>query len=161
MSITLNGTTGISTPDITSTTAPSLVGTNFTSLPSANLTGALPAIDGSSLTGMLSGGTAKAWANFSGFGTVSIRNSFNISSLTDNGTGDYTLNLTSATPNSNYASTFGSSIFGSNHPVTSASVRTNPATTSLRTSWGTTGGTGIVGFYSDDAAVYANVVITL
>ena len=52
MSITLNGTTGISTPDITSTTAPSLVGTNFTSLPSASLTGALPAIDGSALTGV-------------------------------------------------------------------------------------------------------------
>ena len=54
MSITLNGTTGISTPDITSTTAPSLVGTNFTSLPSASLTGALPAISGSSLTSLTS-----------------------------------------------------------------------------------------------------------
>ena len=52
MAITLNGTTGISTPNITSTTAPSLVGTNFTSLPSASLTGALPAIDGSALTGV-------------------------------------------------------------------------------------------------------------
>ena len=54
MSITLNGTTGISTPDITSTTAPSLVGTNFTSLPSASLTGALPAISGSALTSLTS-----------------------------------------------------------------------------------------------------------
>ena len=52
MSITLNGTTGITTPDIDSTAAPDLVGTNFTSLPSAQLTGALPAIDGSSLTGI-------------------------------------------------------------------------------------------------------------
>ena len=52
MSITLNGTTGITTPDIDSTAAPDLVGTNFTSLPSAQLTGALPAIDGSSLTSL-------------------------------------------------------------------------------------------------------------
>ena len=52
MSITLSGTTGINTPDITSTAAPSLVGTNFTDLPSDSLTGALPAIDGSSLTSL-------------------------------------------------------------------------------------------------------------
>jgi len=50
MAITLNGTTGIGTPDITSTAAPALVGSNFTSLPAAQLTGALPAINGSSLT---------------------------------------------------------------------------------------------------------------
>ena len=54
MSITLSGTTGINTPDITSTAAPSLVGTNFTSLPSASLTGALPSISGSSLTSLTS-----------------------------------------------------------------------------------------------------------
>ena len=201
MSITLNGTTGISTPDITSTTAPSLVGTNFTSLPSASLTGALPvingsnltnltsanltgalpaisgssltsltsasltgalpAIDGSALTGISSGaGTTKAWANFDGNGTVSIRNSGNISSLTDNGTGDFTLNITTALTHSNYSSTLGSTII-TNHPVTSASVRAGPTTTSLRTSWGTTGGNGITGAYNDNAATYANVVITL
>ena len=52
MSITLNGTTGITTPDLTSTAAPALVGTNFTSVPAAQITGILPAIDGSSLTGL-------------------------------------------------------------------------------------------------------------
>lgn len=54
MAITLDGSTGIGTPDITSTAAPALVGTNFTSLPSAQLTGALPAISGASLTGISS-----------------------------------------------------------------------------------------------------------
>jgi len=52
MAITLDGSTGIGTPDITSTAAPALVGTNFTSLQSSQLTGALPAIDGSALTGI-------------------------------------------------------------------------------------------------------------
>jgi len=53
MAITLDGSTGIGTPDITSTAAPALVGTNFTSLPSAQLTGALPAISGAALTGIV------------------------------------------------------------------------------------------------------------
>ena len=41
-------------------------------------------------------GSAKAWVNFNGTGTVAIRASFNVSSITDNGTGDYTVNLTNA-----------------------------------------------------------------
>jgi hypothetical protein len=46
---------------------------------------------------------AKAWVNFNGTGTVSIRDSFNVSSITDNATGDYTINFTNALPNNNYA----------------------------------------------------------
>jgi hypothetical protein len=48
-------------------------------------------------------GVAKAWVNFNGTGTVAIRGSFNVSSITDNGTGDYTVNFTTAMPNANYA----------------------------------------------------------
>jgi hypothetical protein len=48
-------------------------------------------------------GIAKAWVNFNGTGTVAIRNSFNVSSITDNGTGDYTINFTTAMPNANYS----------------------------------------------------------
>jgi hypothetical protein len=48
-------------------------------------------------------GSAKAWVNFNGTGTVAIRSSFNVSSITDNGTGDYTVNFTTAMPNANYA----------------------------------------------------------
>ena len=48
---------------------------------------------------------AKAWVNFNGTGTVAIRDSFNVSSITDNGTGDYTMNLTNAMANVNYAIT--------------------------------------------------------
>ena len=48
-------------------------------------------------------GRAKAWINFNGTGTVAIRDEFNISSITDNGTGLYTVNFTTAMANANYA----------------------------------------------------------
>ena len=48
-------------------------------------------------------GIAKAWVNFNGTGTVSITQSFNVSSITDNGVGDYTVNFTTAMPNANFA----------------------------------------------------------
>jgi hypothetical protein len=47
-------------------------------------------------------GTAKSWVNFNGTGTVAIRKSFNVSSITDNGTGVYTVNFTTAMPDNNY-----------------------------------------------------------
>jgi hypothetical protein len=48
-------------------------------------------------------GICKAWVNFNGTGTVAIRDSFNVSSITDNGTGEYTVNFTTAMPNANYS----------------------------------------------------------
>jgi hypothetical protein len=49
----------------------------------------------------------RAWVNFNGTGTVAIRASGNVSSITDGGTGVYTVNFTTAMPNANYAVTFG------------------------------------------------------
>jgi len=46
---------------------------------------------------------ARAWVNFNGTSTVSIRASGNVSSITDNGTGDYTVNFTAAVTDSNFA----------------------------------------------------------
>jgi hypothetical protein len=45
----------------------------------------------------------RAWVNFNGTGTVAIRASGNVSSITDNGTGDYTINFTTAMPDANYS----------------------------------------------------------
>ena len=45
----------------------------------------------------------RAWVNFDGTGTVAIRASGNVSSITDNGTGDYTVNFTTAMIDANYA----------------------------------------------------------
>ena len=50
-------------------------------------------------------GLCKAWVNFNGTGTVRIRAAFNVSSITDNGTGIYTINFTTAMPDANYAAT--------------------------------------------------------
>jgi hypothetical protein len=47
-------------------------------------------------------GSAKAWVNFNGTGTVAIRASYNVSSITDGGTGTYTVNFTNAMPDTNY-----------------------------------------------------------
>ena len=49
------------------------------------------------------GTLCRAWVNFNGTGTVAIRASFNVSSITDNGTGDYTVNFTTALPDANYS----------------------------------------------------------
>ena len=54
-------------------------------------------------------GIAKAWVNFDGTGTPAIRSSFNVSSITDNGTGNYTVNFTTSMPNTNYATVCSSS----------------------------------------------------
>ena len=44
----------------------------------------------------------RSWVNFNGTGTVAIRDSGNVSSITDNASGDYTVNLTTAMPDSNF-----------------------------------------------------------
>lgn len=81
-------------------------------------------------------GSAKAWVNFNGTGTVAIRASFNVSSITDNGTGDYTVNFATAIADANYC-TVGSdsywSTFGGRGSVwfEVASVSTT-TTTSVR-----------------------------
>jgi hypothetical protein len=48
-------------------------------------------------------GSAKAWVNFNGSGGASIRASFNVSSVTRNGTGDYTVNFTNSLTDSSYS----------------------------------------------------------
>jgi hypothetical protein len=45
----------------------------------------------------------RAWVNFNGTGTVAIREDGNVSSITDNGTGDYTVNFAVAMPDINYS----------------------------------------------------------
>lgn len=49
----------------------------------------------------------RAWVNFNGTGTVAIRASGNVTSITDNGVGDYTVNFTTAMPDANYCTCYG------------------------------------------------------
>jgi hypothetical protein len=48
-------------------------------------------------------GSAKAWVNFNGEGTLAIRASFNVASVTDLGTGYYRINFTNAMEDDNYS----------------------------------------------------------
>jgi len=57
----------------------------------------------SSTTEQIAQGRAKAWINFNGTGTIAIRDSFNVSSITDNGTGITTVTLTNAMSNNDYS----------------------------------------------------------
>ena len=82
----------------------------------------------------------RAWVNFNGTGTVAIRASGNVSSITDNGTGDYTVNFTTAMADANYSvcgsnvgsvnSNYFSFVSSANVAVTSSSARINLAHTS-------------------------------
>jgi hypothetical protein len=60
--------------------------------------------DGSALTGVGGGGEAsvEAWVNFNGTGSVSVRDSGNVSSVSDNGTGEFIVNFSTSFANTNY-----------------------------------------------------------
>jgi len=72
------------------------------------MAGALTVDTLNSSTGVLAtqngmSGVAKAWVNFNGHPTIAIRSSFNVSSMTRNALGDYTVNFTTALTNANYS----------------------------------------------------------
>jgi len=62
--------------------------------------------EGNSTTTNLQQGLAKYWVNYDGTGTVSVRDSFNHASLTDRGTGDYTLGFTNNFASNDYCPQF-------------------------------------------------------
>ena len=69
----------------------------------------------------------RAWVNFNGTGTVAIRASGNVSSITDNGTGDYTVNFTTAMPDTNYSAQANTQSEG-NARAANANINTNMST---------------------------------
>jgi hypothetical protein len=88
-SININGTVGATTPD----------SGKFTDLSFNSGYGSVVTAYG-----------CRAWVNFNGSGTVAIRSSGNVSSITDNNTGNYTVNLTNSMPDANYAAIVTSSL---------------------------------------------------
>ena len=77
---------------------------------------------------------AKAWVNFNGTGTIAIRGSYNVSSITDNGTGDYTVVFTTAMSDANFASviTTGEKTVSWAHVMFAPTANTPFATTGVR-----------------------------
>jgi hypothetical protein len=77
-------------------------------------------------------GSAKAWVNFDGVTTATIRASYNISSVIRNSTGNYTINLTNALADANYA-VLSTVISNNSAPyVTSGNQATAQTTTAFR-----------------------------
>jgi hypothetical protein len=75
------------------------------------VTGTAPIPDAlSTASGSAPSYSARAWVNFTGTGAVTINGSGNVSSITDNTTGDYTINFTTAMPDVNYNVTTGYSV---------------------------------------------------
>ena len=102
--------------------APAVAGTNTLTLPASTgtmITSATAAADVpkptalSTASGSAPSYSARAWVNFNGTGTVAIRDSGNVSSITDNGTGDYTVNFTTAMSDANYSAVIGWRVFSS------------------------------------------------
>lgn len=85
--------------------------------------------------------TCRAWVNFNGTGTVAIRASYNISSITDNGVGDYTVNFTTAMVDANY-SVVVSSPYGTNGTTVTFANLKSTATGSCGVIQSATGGGG-------------------
>ena len=100
---------------------------------------------------------ALAWVNFNGTGTVAIRSSYNVSSITDNATGDYTVNFTTALSDANYCFTAGTTGNSSGNITrtvvvkgTDAGGATTKTTTAVAIQTGGTAGATLV----DMAEVY-------
>jgi hypothetical protein len=72
--------------------------------------------------------------NFNGTGTVAIRANFNVNSITDNGTGDYTVNFTTALADANYSfhGTASQAGTGNNGQIVSQLASTAPTSTAIR-----------------------------
>jgi len=99
MAVTLNASTSaglIQTADTTGVISLQNNGTTGLSLTSGNLQ------FNSGYGSVATAYGCRAWVNFNGTGTVAIRGSGNVTSITDNGTGNYTVNMTTAMPDVNY-----------------------------------------------------------
>ena len=82
-------------------------------------------------SGTEKGQLAKAWVNFNGSGTVAIRDSFNVSSITDNGTGNYNITYTNAMSDVNYSAVLSHNIQSVNDRVCGTDT-SNYLTTGMR-----------------------------
>ena len=97
MTIVLDGTNGVTTPTLASSGP--VTGTTASFSGDVTLGTSVLATPAGSAPSY----TCRAWVNFNGTGTVAIRAGGNVSSITDNGTGDYTVNFATALPDADYA----------------------------------------------------------
>jgi hypothetical protein len=103
----------------------------------------------------------RAWVNFNGTGTVAIRASGNVSSITDNGTGDYTVNFTTAMVDANYSVSGTAGLASGVGPMyfQSPSQATDFTQTTTQFRFGTASAhaAGVASIYRDTALIYASI----
>lgn len=103
------------------------------------------------VNGVAIGTFCRAWVNFNGIGTIAIRASFNVSSITDLGAGKYTINFTNSMPDINYASLVSTSAVGGSFPST-PNINTVPNLTEVAPL--VTGFTFCIAVWNNSAASY-------
>lgn len=104
----------------------------------------------------------RAWVNFNGTGTVAIRASGNVSSITDNGVGDYTINFATALANANYSVLLGGIMFGGTSRDFTYSVHgdsTTGATTKTATAVRVASGRPTQNTASDSYEFYVGIIL--
>ena len=87
--------------------------------------------DGGATTTDVTQGLGKAWVNWNGTSTAAVRDSLNHASLTDNGTGDYTLGITSAMSNVDYCRSGMTGKAANSQQVISQAENSTAATTTV------------------------------
>lgn len=121
MTITINGTgtiTGASTL-ATTVASPTFTTPNINSAQFATVSGTAPIYP------------CRAWVNFDGTGTVAIRASGNVSSITDSATGQYVVNFATALPDANYSTQLTNGYLGAGEDWVFMAEFTGKSTTSV------------------------------
>lgn len=106
------------------------------------------------------GTLCRAWVNFNGTGTVAIRAAFNVSSITDNGTCDYTINFTTAFSDVNYSfvgASTGTGVTAGTYPMAVAAKRQTDMLVGSCRVWAIGMTSGGVGSVSDPEVVNISV----
>lgn len=106
-------------------------------------------------------GSAKAWVNFNGVTTATIRASYNVSSVTRSSTGIYVINFTTPMPNANYCVTLGATSYSTSDPTcditiygSQATGAANKTTTQLTVRYGNTANLNIYDSAEMNVAIF-------
>ena len=101
-------------------------------------------------------GTCKAWANFKGTGTVALSSAFNVSTVTDNGTGEYTVNFTTNMDDALYCVVTGGQESNTNTTTVTLGVDADTIAVGSVKIRATSSSVGAADFVANHVAIFAN-----
>lgn len=103
-------------------------------------------------------GSARAWVNFNGVTTATIRASYNVSSVVRNAVGDYTINFTNALADANYAVSVGGSSYSSTQGIpATVAVKNGGVALTGASATKTTTALGVVGTYGNNGGGFVDL----